>query len=152
MAVMEIYSPSGYGFDSDELNHLKTTVKDLTRVEVESGNTKTNIYFNSVIEIHKIFDTIHSINKGVLDGCWTNMRERHRRLQLFRCRSKTIFDQTVRLLCSKSAGNILGFSLPFCFSPFMLLSMSFQFETDYSLKQKVSLQDVCGKGCWDWRF
>lgn len=48
MALMEINSPSGFVIDNDHLNEL-TKLHDLQRVEMEQGDQKANIYFNSVI-------------------------------------------------------------------------------------------------------
>lgn len=47
MAVMEVNALSGYKLDESELQNLKS-MKDLKRVELENGNSKANIYFDSL--------------------------------------------------------------------------------------------------------
>lgn len=51
MALMEVNSPSGFVIDHEHLTEL-TKIHDLQRVEMEQGDQKANIYFNSVIIIH----------------------------------------------------------------------------------------------------
>lgn len=47
MAVMEVNLPSGYAFEREELKHLGE-VKKVKRFDLEDGDTKLNIYFDSL--------------------------------------------------------------------------------------------------------
>jgi len=48
MAIMEVNLPSGFEFDADSLEDLKNKVTAVMRYDLEDGNTKADIYFNSI--------------------------------------------------------------------------------------------------------
>ena len=48
MAVLEVNLPSGFTFDTDELQTLKSTVDGLKRHDLSEGDSQLNIYFDSL--------------------------------------------------------------------------------------------------------
>jgi CD109 antigen len=52
MAVMEVNLPSGYAFDRDDLGPVKE-VPEVKRYDLDDGDSKLNIYFNSLNSISR---------------------------------------------------------------------------------------------------
>uniref|UniRef100_A0A915JB84 Uncharacterized protein n=1 Tax=Romanomermis culicivorax TaxID=13658 RepID=A0A915JB84_ROMCU len=138
MALMEVESPSGFIVDQEKLNQL-TKIKNLQRVETDQGETKANIYFNSIgndsiclnVTSQRVFsvaDQKPSLVK-LSDYYAPEKQPYYARYQL-----KSI----LKLQMQREIESFLD----------VYLLENARIRFDYSVAKKLSIDEVCGGDCW----